>query len=246
MRVKNNSIAIKKIFALLCAFALVMSAVCVDVLAKDTAANKKSVCIRTPKVPDSVIDFAREAFSNLCYEDMRILGFNKKTSSKLRLGCPFDINEVKPDESGREFYYFPILNDSKVAATMTVGVNTADKSMNFRIGRDELSRTLNRSKIPTSDPVEIYMNDDCCYALDTEDGHIYVLYVFREAFYKYAADHEYETGADIVKITENVYVKTEKTPDEVVEFAEELFSGLYYNYMTLCEPFRINMKKKNL
>ena len=235
---------IKRIAVLtVCAVVFAMSMACVNTSAEGNAASK-SICIRTKRVPDDVVDYAIDIFSSLCYEDMFNLGFNRKTVSKMRLGYPFDINDAKSYNSIYERYYFPIINNNKVVAVMSVRVNTVNNSMNYHIGKTELSKALNRSKIPTADPVEIYMNDDCCYALNTKNGHKYVLYVFREAFYKYAAGHEYETGADIVKITENAYVKTEKAPDEVVEFAEELFSGLYYNYMTLCEPFHINMISK--
>lgn len=171
---------IKKGLASTIVFLSIASTVCSPISAFADTTENNTLYVRTATIPNDIEVYAYDIFSRFSYNVMQNLGFSEAEYKNMELGHAFTITAIEDVTLDFEQYYFPVLNNNTVIATLTVNQNIKDNSMGFQFGKNDLSISLNEITSSLKNPVSICMNNEACFAIDSM-GNATVMYSFNDS-----------------------------------------------------------------
>jgi len=131
--------------------------------------SELSLYLFSGDIPKSATEYAKNYFASLTVFELLDLGFTQWEIDNLRLAPGVTAYEYTKCDA--PFYYFPVVDESKIIAIMTL-IDYGDDVYSAQFGKSGFADSLNEIKTSVNEPVVLIIAQEGMYALDASNNFI--------------------------------------------------------------------------
>lgn len=151
----------RKQMKFLCMLAMMVSLCSIPLTGWAAESDGTNRYIITETLPEDIEEYAQSTFQSLNNNDLKLLDLDV-SPEKVKLSYGFKVDLIASQDYNK--YYFPILENSQVIATLIV--NDIDGEMTYTLLRDDVTHSINNLHASQENPVKIVVSDTAVYAVD--------------------------------------------------------------------------------
>lgn len=143
---------------------------------KNTADAQDDHFFLTKNAPTEITEYVKDYFTTYTYNELNSIGFTDEEIAGMKLAPAITAYEY--DECDFEYYYFPILYNGDIIATITAFEYDTD-SYTVQLGKTNLASALNELDGNSQSPYSLIISDEGFFAINPS-GDIEILQIFNK------------------------------------------------------------------